>query len=798
MKLRITLLAALAAVFAAALLTTTCESYDIPKEIELELLSVRIGDLEVSGIPQAISSEFWDDEEYEVGGAESGIVYVTMKGTENKRITATATPGATIQWGMAKGANRPYYFRDLRDIATFDIDDSFYFKVEDDTGAKYYRFYANYASAVKELVNVTIAGRDPDKIPQPAASLETLASSLNSATYRGQIGITLGDSKAKARVEAEPQDATATIRYARAESRNHAMTLTLDDFITAEKTIRIDAGDRETPVAVGSMQFTDEEFLLVEVTSQYGGQNYYGFRIDAGRMATIANLRFDSQMVAGKGVPHGVWGTVTPGSFASADQKDAGFRVSITLDDPRGSYEFVKVASITASQPAANQFDAAKGFDAPISFAHNEALAVRVHSASGYEQDNMYYIVRVELLAANFRKHPQSDYYYYYDAATTVGNGASANDGPINWYKYARLGDHVADGNIVDVENKIVIDKNDAKFKNVTVKPLKFTLDRNMPAGTRYQWYEANSWYGGYGFDKDGNILYYPEGADNPLKETGFTSDAYHQDHFDEKANVSLHNGGNQFYNMPNPGRMISGASGTFSGNGSDISYTPDIAKRPFIANYTNETHYYWVEITVGTGANAQRVVSKRAAIVSERDPTKKHHIVNLNAYMDGSVGLQGNPRNTNPFAYKREKRIVPITFPGGFNVKDYSVAIVQATFYLGDGKEWIQNWTQGDFGFEKDGEGLVLFYNLTNNNASYGLGSDSKEPLGASLDVTPSHIVVKPAGEKPPKQSPPFSGTETLPNGTTRPKPQNINDAQGWFTPFIEIVELRFEGPKR
>jgi hypothetical protein len=27
---------------------------------------------------------------------------------------------------------------------------------------------------------------------------------------------------------------------------------------------------------------------------------------------------------------------------------------------------------------------------------------------------------------------------------------------------------------------------------------------------------------------------------------------------------------------------------------------------------------------------------------------------------------------------------------------------------------------------------------------------------------------------------------------------PQNTGDAQGWFTPYIELCEVRFEGPAR
>jgi hypothetical protein len=38
----------------------------------------------------------------------------------------------------------------------------------------------------------------------------------------------------------------------------------------------------------------------------------------------------------------------------------------------------------------------------------------------------------------------------------------------------------------------------------------------------------------------------------------------------------------------------------------------------------------------------------------------------------------------------------------------------------------------------------------------------------------------------------------QTVYGADERPKPKENNDAQGWFTPYIEIVELRFEGPVR
>jgi hypothetical protein len=124
-------------------------------------------------------------------------------------------------------------------------------------------------------------------------------------------------------------------------------------------------------------------------------------------------------------------------------------------------------------------------------------------------------------------------------------------------------------------------------------------------------------------------------------------------------------------------------------------------------------------------------------------------------------------------------------------------MATAWALFYLRDGTPWIQNWTQGNISFTNDpsqdgnSSKLVLYYNLTNNNGTLGLNGDGKEPSGGSLNDPFTHVVVMPSGEKPMKQMPPFLSDGVTPD--TSPK-----DAQGWFCGFIELVELRFEGPSR
>jgi hypothetical protein len=61
---------------------------------------------------------------------------------------------------------------------------------------------------------------------------------------------------------------------------------------------------------------------------------------------------------------------------------------------------------------------------------------------------------------------------------------------------------------------------------------------------------------------------------------------------------------------------------------------------------------------------------------------------------------------------------------------------------------------------------------------------------------VTPDYLIVQPAGTRPINQMPPFT-TETDDWGRLKPY-EDPNNGQGWFTPYIEIVELRFEGPTR
>ena len=749
MKSRI-LFVVLAVCFSFALLTCTADTVDesVP---QARLLSLIVEGMEVPVIPEPISGVSWDDDEFIVGGADTGLIIVKDEGEsmvgDNVRLEASASPGARVLWGLARLGNRPDSFTDTRVRANFDYEDYLYLKVisKDGGTVNYYRFTPSEASPVNILVNLTIAGRDPVTFgnANPVMDMEALPMEV---TNMGRVSITRKEAT-KAVVIAEPQDETSKIRYALATRNNLA-----PGNFSENNVFDFDTGD-------------SSNVIYIEVTAQNEKEaRYYAFIVNAAQIARIAKIEFDKKEVVAKGTEHGQFGSVGQGSYSTADQSMQGLDIKIILEDSEGDFDYALINSTSAALPTTWQKSGRIKFD------HQQALAVRVFSARGNSVDTRYYKIQINLLAANFLEHPESAAYYHYKAGTMIGPGDDSTPA-IDWYTYNKL--EVGAGKAVDPANPL-FDRT-----NNSIKPLSFKLDRE--GSFTYQWYESNSWYGGYGFDADGRVSFID---DNGVQHTeaGFVANDTYRKNLDEKNNISLHNGGNQFYMLPTAGRAIQGATGQ--------TYTPDIDKRPFISGFTHQSHYYWVVVTGTIDGKQVRATSMRAAIISERDPRKKHHIVDLNAYLKkDAIGLRDTPMNTQAFTFHREKRIIPVTFPTDFNVMDYSTAVIQARFYLADGTPWIQNWTQGDVGFERNGEGQVLFYNLTNNNATVGLSGDSKEPQGANLIDTPTHIVVKPAGEKPPKQMPPLNA-----NGT----PVNTGDAQGWFTPFIELVEVRFIGPPR
>ena len=826
MKLHITIILTVIAAMMAAVLGCVADN-PVVKVPEANLFSVTVNNVKVPVEQEAILGEDWDDEDIEFDLSVYDTLVVSSANTVGARIVTEASPGARVQWGKARGSNRPDNFNDHRVPANFTVEDYLYFKVTADDGVtcNYYRFNSFVASPVKELASITIAGRDPNtvafagggepgKVPPPAADFESVCGIIAQNTLRGQIDLTRAEGSVENVVAAEPQDSKAQVRFAvaatAAEGRNGNL---IQDWKVAEPKIFVDeVTEKETPMKVDSIQFADGNILFVEVTAQDKGTNYYGFQVTSGRIATVARLDFDGLEVTGKGTQASGFGAVTPGAYASADQQPGGFAISITPDDPEAKVDYALITSTSVT--------ALPTFGTPekIEFQDGNALAIRVQSARSlsnpsYASDTRYYKVGIELLSAKFLHQPKPAAYYYYDETeanydidTTYAHidvnryGAAVRSYENkNWY--TRSYTKKADGKWYDASDKLVIDPASTVW-TVTAEALDFELDRPV-TGATYQWYESNSLYGGYGFDRDGRI-YGENGYGSDI--TGGTAEQLKEQKdllgsgldWDEKTNISLHNGGNMYYRLPIPGRPIPAADG-----GTNETYTPKFHYRPFLTGFTSEVHYYWVVVTDSKG---QKATSQRAVIVSERSSEKKHYNVDLNAYLNvdaegeilpGTIGLLDPPRNAEPYKAGNhgDKYLMRISFPPGFDIYDYTTVTAQAIFYLRDGREWIQNWTQGDFGFENDGSPVVLWYNLTNDNATRGLGASGNEPSGGGLNIIPSHLVVKPAGTKPLNEMPPFTENK---DSMGRFIPLNNNNAQGWFTPYIEIVDLRFEGPVR
>ena len=735
--------------------------------------------LEVQNIPEPVIEGEWDDAYFNIAEGDSEELWFLLEDhTETARIIVESTPGTVVSWGIGNAATRPESFTGPGAPLPFGNDDVIYVRVStrDAKYRSYYRIHARLASPTSMLSLISVAGRETKIRPAEDGRRSWEGDEIDPQGARESAVPTLVISIAKkegvgADTLATKLNDNAKIRYAKIPDGAAIDTIALSslNFTHSEdKNIYIpDAETGEPILYLGSeIPFTDQDILVAEVTAQnLTDKYYYKFRVSVGHIVNINKLEMvagpEVSQVLGLGVPNPNWDSVVSGRFATA-AVDPTFAVNITLEDDDGDYEFVKIATADPAPPFGSK-------PASLTFGTGEELAIKVDSATkigGQPAATQYYKVRVNLQSAIILEQPKNNVYY------------------IESYTYQPISapDEAYDG-------RILINATGDRTLRKPIEPLKAVLDRT--GNFSYQWYTANSWYGGYGFDKDGRLI----GDPDPIE------DAYHPAvaHLDEKNNVSFHNGGNEFYRLPYAGFQIDGATSE------EFYPIVDASRRPFLPGFSSQTQYYWVVIKDQSG---REVTSERAVIVTEwgevfdmGHPTgtkvnKKHHIVNLRAYSEGGFGLQGTPINLEPFSYHREKRIIPITFPADFDVYDYKIVTVQANFYLADGTPWIQNWTQGDFGFEKDGQGQVLWYNLTNDNGTYGLDGTSKEPQGATLAETPTHVVVKPAGETPPNDRPFF-----LPDGVT-PDREAIEaaglSAQGWFTHYIELTEIHFEGPAR
>jgi len=786
---------------------------------------------EKGNIPAPVIETNWDYAYYNMAEADSRQLWFLQEAHSTMAvIEAEATEGTVVSWAIGTSGAKPLNeFEKTGKPLEFGNDNVIYVQVATRDGKyrNYYRIHARLASPNTLLSLMSIENRDTKIKPaedgrkdweesiDPETS-DPVEGARESGVPELAVSITNKEGHNGARVFATKLNENSSISYAVVAAAQSTDPSTIDlaslnfqynDTMITETIPDIDPTKLPEIKHGAKIPFNDQDLLVARVTAQNKTDvNYYKFRISVGRIVNINKLVMkttsditpaEEAEVLALGVPNDIWGSVVGGAFDTAAVTPK-FNAQVTLEDDEGDYQLVKVVTPGASAPGS--FDPTKTGD--YTFENKSELVIKVSSAAKTGVTPIvttYYRVQVNLLSAIIKAQPKS-------AAYQV----------VAW-DYPRTPVTIEVAGSDQTTQRVLINAVGTRtLSPATIAPLEAVLDR-PETGFTYQWYTANSWYGGYGFDEDGRIVGdpgYKGGEDNH----------YHPDTerggLDEKNNVSFWNGGNNFYRLPvgsypdtdnasNPGLpnykamyaelAIPGPAGT------QRTYTPviDASKRPFITGYSNQTQYYWVVIRDPSG---REVTSERAAIVAEwgekwelgaptgEKVTKKHHIVDLHAYLSTpkGVGMQEKARNVVPFKAGNhgDKCIFAMTFPSGFNVMDYSVATIQAKFYLADGTVWIQNWTQGDVGFERNEIGQVLYYNLTNNNATLGLAGDSKEPAGADLLETPTHLVVKPAGTKPLNDRPPF-----LADGKT---PENIDDAQGWFTPYIEIVELRFEGPER
>ena len=792
MKTQIRFTCVVLALIAIAMGITTCGGEETGIFVPgsgAALMGVQMNSVYVAVAPPPIDNLDYDDPDFDMIGADFETAALNRTSdTVLVRFRPTLSPGARAEWGIGTQDQRPFGYYDLRVPATFDADDFVYFRVRSEDGLTecYYRYYIWVRSPVTELASVYVGAyeshmemetqkdpNDPDKEIQVEVEVVDLdermfadiaspgSTHINAGT--GVLSIMLKQANG-ADVIAAPYDGSSTVEYALTTSSS------------------------AVPVWGTSIRFNlvNLNYLYIRITAQNTVDvAIYKFRVEVDQIATIKTLTFKDTTVTpvieypvvGLGTPRSqtYWDTVALGNYKTADMPGAGFAVAIETVDTRATYEYCLIPNKNSSAGSASF-----GTAGNVVFNGTNVLAIKVTSGNGLV--NRIYKIEVELLAANFDKQPMSDYYYYYNA------NAKAPDGTTSLYTHL---------NITATGSEAVFSGNHGAS---SVRPLSVTLDRT---GTfTYQWWHANSWYGAYGFDKDDHIGYVAfDGPDGARQEhwEGFVDDAWYRANLDEKGNTSLFNGGNWFV-YPVPGAQIPGAT--------SATYTPTVANKvPLIGNTTSATHYYWVVVT-DTATN-RTATSKRTAIITEWDPSKKHYIINLNEdlwEMDGTVKKVYSARNPKVFTYHREKYTFPIQLDSTFDINDYTFATAQALFFLKNGTPWIQNWTQGDIGFEDDTGPLVLYYNLTNNNATLGLEGGGKEPSGGSLDKKPTKITIKPAGEKPPNAMPADILPSSLLDANGMPLQRAAGaaggplqgDAQGWFTGFIEMVELHFEGPAR
>jgi len=580
--------------------------------------------------------------------------------------------------------------------------------------------------------------------------LKAYVTDLNTISINGREGKAKGGETAWDKPELSASDISITVH----EAEGALIEAVTFDPNAAVEYAFVEKDSSDEPVFSAPdkpLALKDQGNLYVKVIAENTiDKAYFKFRVDVGRMATIKTLKFTGgpkgdKEVFGKGLPAGIWNAVTAGSFSTAknDQPNGGFKVFIEPDDEAAQFFYVKYASNAAGDPSFPVAPPSK--DQQIEFASGDSLAIMVKSVNG---GTNYYKVRVTLLAGNITKHP-----------------ASA------WY-----------------------------MKGAAAKELTVELDPPDSGQYTYQWYEADSWYGLYGRHGLG---------------------------VDEKGNVSCVNGGpNQYFYLVEPFEAgkppnmstanenfawkLDGATGRTYKPSTDwedagphnatsnqrpaIEYPYTSRKVYYLAGSTNETRYYWAEVTdKNTGL---KVVSNRAVILTETDPKAKHFIFDLSLV---------ERKNLVPFVKLRELYQIDLRnypFPAGFDPSAYEICIAHARYFLPDGRPWTQNWTHGDlhFGytqgsdsFKKNGGSLTWWHNnLGANSGSVPLQAPHSSQGG--LLYKPDWVGVAPSGDPAKGLPSPDPATGELPFGIYGGEAWPAKEAQGFFAGFIELLELRFQ----
>jgi hypothetical protein len=532
-------------------------------------------------------------------------------------------------------------------------------------------------------------------------------------------------------------------------------------------------GDTTDPTASfqpSSVRITlaDQDLLYVKVTAENTVDSaFYKFRVNVGRMATIERLFFKDEAVTyeeespngdeifGKGLASGTWASVGPGSYETADPAPAGYVITINPDDPDATYEYARIEDTGAPAPATFTYN--KTTPGKVGFTDSgQALAIKVTAKN---KDNagkdivMYYKIKVDLLAAKIKTHPKSAWYM---------RGAPA---------------------------------------------VALTVELDRPGNFEYQWYEADSLYGFYG----------RHGMD-----------------LDEKNNVSFVNGGpSMYFYLVEPDSTDTNSNEIWAwslpGETTD-SYTPatdweDVfpietvpgsEKKPvpiphtshqinFVTGSTSEVRYYWVKVT--NPQNGRFVISERAVILTETDPTMNHFIFDLSVLPNKNI-IPFTTKKNDPYYGDDPYKIDLKAYMKDLNLdpSKFEICVAQAQYFLPDGRAWTQNWTHGDlhFGYDEGStKGALTWWhnNLGANSGAIPLQSPHSSQGG--LSEKPDWVGFKPSGD-PDKDIPRNYATSSngqptadttggLPKGTYSGSAYPAEVAQGYFCGFSKLMELRF-----